>query len=270
MLGFLAAVGGEPKFIDECSQNVPGWEAAGTTEDKNDSMNTDLKSQSTIYEKALALIKKAVEMICEFKDDIVKFLTAQKRRYRRLFLAGKTKNTFTWNISGLIGSVTGGISKAATAVKNGVAKVKDAVVDGVKWVGKTVEEITAFIKKQLEEWFKPVFDLIDAMKDRVVKFLKEHPFLMNLLLFIQCFLKNKGVENIKSMFNAIKAFATLIPQLATIAGWVQLVANLICGWESIKEAVETLKKALAEVNKPVRYNLFGKFTGLFVKVVGGS
>lgn len=271
LLGVLSTLSGDAKFIDECSQEVKGWEAAGTAEESGEAMTTELKDQDTIYDKAIKMCQKVIDMICEFKDDIVKYLTGQFRRYVRLFLAGKTRRRrFSWSITGLFDSAKSAISKAANSVSKGLSKVKDAVVDGVKWVGKKAEDIMEHIKTKLNEVFKPVFDLYNNMKARVVKYLKEHPFLANLLLFCKCFIKNKGVENIKSMYNAAKAFITLIPQLATVGGWIQLVANLICGYADLAEAIKEIKAGMSSRTKPEKYNHYGKFTGLLMKVVGGS
>jgi len=268
LLGFLASLGGDSKFVDECSQHVPGWESAGKTEETNDSMNTDLKHQHTIFDKALSMIKDGVTMICEFKEDIVKFLEKQTRRYIRLFLQGKTRSRrMTWNISSLISDVAGDIKKAAVAVKDGVAKVGDTVVAGVKWVGKKVEEVANFIQTQMKEWLKPVFDLYEALKARVMKFLKEHPFLMNLALFAACFIKNKGVELIKELHHILKRFVELLPKLATVGGWIRLVANLICHWEGLKKGMESLKKGLEATNKEKRYHHFGHFAGHFLRAI---
>ncbi len=271
LLGTLSTFGGNPKFIDECSQNVPGWEAAGQTEEKSNSMGTEMGQQNKIYAAAIKIIKKAVDIICDFKTDIVNWLVKQTRRYFRLFLSGKTqRRRMSWGIGSLISAVGDGIKKAASAVSSGISKIKDKVVEGKKWVGQKIDDITSFIKTQLEEWFKPVFDMIDKLKAKVKAFLEKHPFLMNLLLFAKCFIQNKGVKTIKNLYNTFMKFIAFIPQLATVAGWIRLVANIICEHETVAEIIDLVKKAIAATDPPIRYNTFGKAMGLMLKIIATS
>jgi len=68
------------------------------------------------------------------------------------------------------------------------------------------------------------------------------------------------------MHQTVKAFVELIPRLASLHGWIQVIVNLICGWKEVKEAITILKAALNDGNAVKRYHGFGKFVGLFVKV----
>jgi len=270
IIGFLSELSGTPEFFDLCSKKVEGWESVGTQEELNDNVDKELGTERSTLDKILGYLGKGIDLICGFKDNIIGFLSKKLRRYFRLFLHGRTRRRrFRWTVSGLWDDIKSVANDVGESIVKGTSKAGSSVIDGVKWVGKKSSEAVEYVKDKLDTLLKPLFDLFEKIKAKIMNFLTKHPLLLKLLLFARCFLENNGVKAIKTLVTALTALVSLVPKLATPAGWVEVIVNLICGWKDLKEGIDFLKKGLDEKDKNKRFNFYGKFTGKIAAALAG-
>jgi len=190
----------------------------------------------------------------------------------RLFLQGKTRRRFSlaWSLSGMWDSIKSTASDIGNAIVSGAKAVGTAVIKAGEWVGKKDEDLYNYVKEQINTLLQPVYALFDAIKAKVIAWMSKSPLLVKLLAIGQCLYKNDVVKGIKGIFNAVKGMIELIPKLATPAGWIELVVNLVCGWEDLKNGIESLVAAIAEkADRLKRFNLYGKFAGFIFKAIAG-
>jgi len=268
ILGFVAELSGQPAAIDECSQQVKGWESAATEE------NGDTEKQvggetSTTFQKVLGYLGKAIDAVCNFKENIIGWLTKSFRRYIRLFIQGKTTRRFRWSLGGMWDSIKSAAVAVGDAVVSGAKTIGNAVVKGVEWVGKKADELFTYVKGQINTLLEPVYNLFEQIKAKFLAWLEKNPLMKKLFEFAKCFLTNSGVKGIKTLFNAVKSVVELIPKLATPAGWIELLVNLVCGWESLKDGINFLLSGIKETNAAKKYNFFGKFAGKIFEAIAG-
>lgn len=268
ILGFITALGGQEKLITECSAQFPGWESASTAQ--TDTTQTEMAGTPTTFQTVLKYLGMAIDAICNFKDNIIEFLTKKFRRYVRLFLQGKVRGRFG---RGFFSGIWNGIKKGAAAVGNAVVSgakaVGNTIIKGAEWVGKKAEELFAWCEKKFQELLEPVYELFESIKAKVVAWLEKNPTIKKLLEFGVCFLNNNGVKAIKTMFNAIKSIVELVPLLATPAGWIKLVINLVCGWKSLKEGIEAFIEGWNNTSAPHKFNRYGYAVGKFAEAIAG-
>ncbi len=272
ILGFIAELSGAPKLIDDCLDQVPGWESAGTTEETKDETTKQMGGDtSSTLSKVLKFVGGAIDLVCAYKIKLICSLTKKARRFQRLLLQGKVRrNQSWWNPVDLWDDVKTSASKISEAVVSGAKKLGNAVKEGAQWVGKKASELGNYIKEQLIKVFKPVSDLFDSIKQKIINFYTTNPLIQKVIKFVKCFLKNGIVRAVKNLIKVFKGLITLIPTLGSPAGWVQLLVNLICGWKDLKIGVEFLLKGLKETEKLVKFNDFGKFAAHMLKACVGA
>ncbi len=269
-LGFLAALSGQPKFIDECSQQVPGWEAAAPEEESNNNTERELGGEtSSTLQKVLGYLGVAIDAICNFKDKIIAFLTKRYRRYMRLFMQGKTTKRFKWSLSGMWDTIKGTVTDIGNAVVKGAKAVGTTVIKAGQWVGKKVDDLYTFVKEEINKILEPIYKEFEKIKVKFLAWLERNPMMKKLFLFAKCFITNGGVKGIKTLYNAVKSIVELIPKLGTPAGWIELLVNLVCGWESLKDGIGFLTQGLNQADKKKKYNLYGRFLGKIFEAIAG-
>jgi hypothetical protein len=271
MMGLIGELSGNSKMIETCMAVIPGWESAGTTEEKGGDSEKSVggETQSTL-DKVLSFLGDAIDLVCEYKVKLICTLTSSAKRYRRLLLQGKISRHRRWWIADAIwDTVSTAASSVTEAVVTGAKAIGNAVVDGAKWVGKKAEELKAYILEKLKTIFQPVSDLFDKIKQKVITYFTTNPLVQQAIKFFKCLISNGAVRAIKTLISVVKNTISLIPSLATPAGWVTLLINLICGWKDLRDAVGFLQKAWKENDRLVKYNYIGKFTGRTLKAIAG-
>lgn len=273
MLGLVAELSGSPNMIDICTQQIPGWESAGkAAEDKGTGVEGDVggETKSTL-DKVLTFIGDAIDLVCSYKIKLICTLTGKARRFRRLLLQGKVSKTGNWwNPVDVWNDVQKITTKITSTIVSGTKAIGNKVVDGVKWVGKEAKQLAKYIGEKLKTIFKPVMDLFDKIKTKIVHFITTNPTIQKALAFFKCMLSNGAVRAILTLIKVIKGFITLIPTLATPAGWVQLLVNLICGWKDLRDGIKFLGQGFSTTDMPTKFNYFGKFTGRLLKAASGA
>jgi len=272
-LGFIQALSGAENLIDSCTKLVPGWESATDDEEKSgDSTDNQVASQQSTFQLILPYLTKAIDAVCNFKEKIITYLTGKFRRYIRLFLQGKTRKRFrlAWFLSGMWDSIVSVASDIGEAVVSGAKAVGNTIIKAGEWVGKKVEDLYNFVKEQIGSALQPVFDLFDQLKPKIIAWLQKSPLLAKLIAIGQCLYENDAVKGIKGIYNTLKAMVEIIPKLATPAGWVELIVNLVCSWENLKNGIQALIAGIAEKDKLIKYNFYGKFTGFLFRAIASQ
>ncbi len=276
LLGCVAELSGQPAFIDECSKQVPGWESAGVTEDKDvaakkaESTDEVLKSEVPTWKKILGYLGTAINIVCTLKSKIIDFLTKKRRRWNRLFAQGQAKTKrFKFDFGKFISGAKQAFEDVGNAISKGAQKVKSAVVEGVDWAKKKASEISDFLKQKIQEKVKPVLELYEDIKAKFTNWLSKHPIMEKTFNFLKCIITNKGAQGIKAMVDAVKSLIALIPKLGSPAGWITLIVNLVCGWEDLRDGIQFLLSGMKETDRKKKYNFYGKFTGKLIKAIAG-
>ncbi len=270
IMGCLAEVSGAYSLIDGCSSTIPGWATVtNDAEEKKSSLDGETQPMQSKLDKVLGYLGTAINFACSIKDDLISFFSRRRRRFHRLFMQGKAKK-FKWPWDNLIDKAAKKIAEVSSGIAAGAKKLKDSVVDGVNWAGKKADEVGQFIKDKLTGVFKPLADLWESLKQQFEDFLAKNPLLKVIFEFTKCFIQNDGVKNIKKLFKIFKSFVAQITSLATPTGWVNLVVNLVCGWEDLRDGINFFKMAWKEAQKPAKYNYYGRATGKFMKAIAGE
>ena len=95
---------------------MPGLAATEAALAANNEAEKDLGGETTgILGKILSLLGSAIDVCCGFKDNVMKLLEGNLRRFRRLFIQGKVGRRYKWfSLDSLIST----IGNAATSVAN--------------------------------------------------------------------------------------------------------------------------------------------------------
>jgi len=270
LMGALAEISGAYSLIDGCSTIIPKWatEVADKEEAKS-SIEDETKPMETTFDKILGYLGAAINFACSVKDKIIEFFSKRRIRYHRLFMQGKTRKRFNWSFTGFVSTVGGTISSVGSGIAAGARTLKDSVIEKVDWAKKKADDVIQYIKDKLEGLLKPILDFFDSLKVKFNAFLEKNPVLKIWFEFVKCFLKNDGIKAIKGLFETLSSFVSAIGALATPAGWVKLVINLVCGWEDLRDGINFLKLGFKEKAKPAKYNFYGRFIGKFMKAIAG-
>lgn len=242
---------------DKLESKITSCLALFSTETTAAAVKTDEKPETTVasgdakstWETVLTYVGKAVDLVCKIKDKILGWLTKRYRRYMRLFLEGKLKNGIHWSLSGIWESIK-------EHVKTAVGAVTDAITTAKNWI---------------HAQFEPFLNAFEAMKQKVIDFLKQNPFLKFIIEHIQNIKDCKTLgDDAKKLWGLLTSLVTFIPTLATANGWVTLLVNLVCSWKKLKLAIEALVAGIKESDAVKKARQFGKFAGNLVLGVLGK
>jgi len=268
LLGFLVEVNGKAEWIDQCSQKIPGFEAAAAKEEKEKTADNELKEPQTKFQKILGYVGKGIDFICGFKDDIKTWIISKVKRYMRLFLQGKIRaRRFKWAASELWTSVQTKAKDFGQKILDGAANVGSTIIGAVNFVCKTIDDMQAFLKEQIENALQPIYDLFEEIKAKFYAFLTVNPVIKVLYDLLLCLYENKDAIASEGFISPLKGFQARIKSLNTKEGWVNLVVDAICSWSDLSEAITFLKDGIAATNADIKYNLYGKFLGKFVNTL---
>ncbi len=268
MLGLLSELDGKATYIDECSQHVPGWEAAGKAEESSDTIKTATTKPQSKFEKILPYLGKGIDFICGYKDDIKKFLISAIKRYFRLFLQGKTRrNRFKWNPDSLWNSVQAKATKFGEDVLEGTTSMGSTIIGAINFVCKTIDQLKDFMKEQIKKVLEPITKLWEEMKAEFLAFLSNNPMIKQALLFIKCIYDNKAAIKVEGFIKPLKGFVARLKTLNTGEGWINLIVDAICNWSELKKAIKFLSKAWNSTSAAEKFNMFGKFVGKLIQTL---
>jgi len=125
----------------------------------------------------------------------------------------------------------------------------------------------------MTEMWKPIGDALESIKQKIIGWFMRNTFFAKMgnngTGFLNCFLSIKTITTNLAVLGAVTKFFTTIAGLATPIGWVNLVINLVCGWQFFKMGIDKLKEAWKAVNAPSKNNAYGQMFGFFMKAVGG-
>lgn len=193
------------------------------------------------------------------------------RRYVRRFIQGKTVSRFRvkWSFWGFFESIGRGIVGVCETIATGVTKayhvVKDAVVKVVEYVGKGLEWLGSKIKEIITSIFSFVTNLFEGIRNKIMNYFNG-PTMTKIKTAMACIKKMPGA-GVKVTEIVVGLLNKIVDVLAFPAGWIRFVIGLICAWESIIQAVKYLNQGMNEVSKLVKWNLYGKFTGLILHII---
>ncbi len=216
------------------------------------------KEETPLWQKILKLLGKIIDVCCKWKSKIIEWITKKWRRYRRLFLQGKSTKGF-W------GDIWNGIKSAGNAIVETVKDVAHHVYKVGEFVWKSAQELWTWLKEKIENLFGPIFDAFKAMKKKIMDWIETNPTIKALLRWLKCIMTAKDAA--KGLISIAKGFITLIPKLTNPVGWVQLAVNLICGWEKLKNGIEAMLKAIKGENSARNW---GEFAGNIIAAISGA
>lgn len=192
------------------------------------------------------------------------------RRNRRLFLQGKKLRNFRKNwFTDIWDDITDFVGGAADMIQQGVAwatgHAVSLVVDGTNWAVQTAKKIGDFIAEAIKRVIKPLGEAFENIKAKIMGFINS-PWVQNAILIFNCI--KQAVGAVQTLIKTITGFVSNIAALGSPAGWIKLLVNLICGWETLKAAIEQFKHSWTQP-APAKWNHFGRGLGNLVKAIAG-
>ena len=272
--GSLAVLSGQEAFIDECLAKLPGWQASEAQEAASPAgvEKTVTVQDSSTWSKILGYLGQAINVACMFKDKIMGLLRGKVRKFmrrnRKLFLQGKKVKKWSWG--GLFDSVVSSVAGVWDNVTKVFRTGYSYVINGVDWAMKKGTELTNYVTNVLNSIITPMLTAMENLKQKLVMWLTQSPQMVKYRELVNCLINLNTLKAIQGLFDALMGFITTVSALATPAGWVDLLINLICGWESLKNAIEAFKSAWTQANVLIKYNSYGKALGFMLNAIIGG
>jgi len=197
--------------------------------------------------KVLDVIQQSINLICKFKDQIVKLITGKRfRRSMKLFL--ENQEGFWDDLTNL-----------ASSTLNGLKALGD--VASKKW-----DEVTNWAKSLVGSW-KGHFELFGEKNKALFKKFME---IYNTVKACYSTIKT-GVKLVSDFLAKVTEKAAEIAKI--VAGDLLAIGgffvNLMCQFEIFREAINALVDASAEADTMKKYELYGTFAGAAVRILLG-
>jgi len=210
--------------------------------------------ESSTVKTVLDAISKVIDMVCKFKDDIKGLFKGKLKLYNKKLFLQKMAKYKNQGIGSMLkkaaGKVASGVKKAATTV----AKAAKAGFDAVKNVAlKIIDKIKALYAK--------IKGLIETLMTTVVPKVQE---------MVSCF---QGLgEDAKTIYTTFKGIYDKVTTIVSGggAGLASVFIDLVCQFDTFRQAVETLITAIKESDTMKKFNGYGRFTGLIIKAIGSK
>jgi len=270
--GSISVFSGSESFIDGCLLTMPGWQAVDAAEATSPAgVEKNMSSaQSETWKTVLSFLGDGINVACQYKDQIMGLIRSKAkkfmRRNRRLFLQGKKIKKWSW--AGLFNSIVADVKGLWDNVTKVTKKGYNYVIKGIDYVVQKGKVLADFITKTLTDLITPILTALENIRQKVVNWLTASPHMIKYRALVNCLLTVKGVQAIKGLVDAFTSLTSTITALATPAGWVDLLVNLICGWQSLKSAVESLQSAWnATADPKLKFNSYGKALGHMLNAI---
>ena len=272
--GSLAVLSGQEAFIDQCLATLPGWQASEAQEAASPAgvEKTVSPADASTWTKILGYLGQAINVACMFKDKIMGLMRGKVRKFlrrnRKLFLQGKKVKKLNW------GEIVDHVEKSVADAWDSVTKVfrkgYSYVINGVDWAMKKGKELTTYVTNVLKTIITPILTAIENLRVKLVMWLTQSPQMLKYRELVNCLISINTLKAIKGLFDALMGFITIVAALNTPAGWVDLLINLICGWQSLKNAILAFKSAWTQANVLIKFNSYGKALGFMLNAIIGG
>jgi len=272
--GSLSVLSGQEDFIDGCLAKLPGWQASEAQEAASAAgvEKTVSPADASTWTTILGYLGVGINVACMFKDKIMGLIRGKTRKFlrrnRRLFLQGKKLKKWTWG--GLFDSVVSAVSGVWDNITKTFRKGYQYTIDGVNWMVAKGTQLTNYVTNVLKTIMTPMLTAIENLKQKLVMWLTQSPQMVKYRELVNCLINLNTLKAIKGLYDALMGFISTVTALATPAGWVDLLLNLICGWASLKSAIEAFKSAWGQGNVLLKFNSYGKALGFMLNAIIGG
>jgi len=271
-LGTMAAMSGQAEFIDGCLKLVPGLATVDAEEEASpdSSSKSVASSDSSTWTSILHYLGVGINVVCMFKDKIMSLFMRKKklfmRRNRKLFLQGKKLKRFDFGawIDEVVDDIKSGWDSFTKIIKPGF----NYIVGGINFAIEKGKKLVDFVNNALKTIFKPVNELFKSIKQKFMNWLMKSPYMRKYVPMINCIIALPAAKAIVALISALTGFVPALTALSTPIGWANLLVNLICGWENLKSAIDSFKKAWAD-NTVLKFNYYGKALGYIIATISG-
>jgi len=221
--------------------------------------------ESATIKTILDAISKVINTVCQFKEDIKKLFDKKLKLYnRKLFLQKMEKykkRGFGSSFKKAAGSISKAASSAAKTVVNTAKKAGNAVASAAKAGFDAVKNLALKIIDKVKALFAKIKALIEKLVTEII------PKVEKMITCLQAL--GADAQQVVTIMKGIYDKITTIISGGG-AGLAKVFVDLVCQFDTFRQAVETLITAIKEPDTMKKFNGYGRFTGLVLKAIGSK